>query len=152
MAGAGAVEGFAGPPGVQPDEVDRGGGVVFEAGFGQAEVAGAANAGDVGGLADGALDAGADLVALFPLAGGLFGAGVLDGFVEGRGCRDRRRPLREVGAHWGLAGQAWQVAAGNLTAILGVPCWVAACQLRAVAPWGQVTCWWSQSMANASSV
>ena len=63
VGGPGPVEGSAGPPGVQPDQVDRGGGgVVFETGLGQAEVAGAADAGDVGGLGDGALDPGADPV------------------------------------------------------------------------------------------
>ena len=51
---------------------------MFEAGFGQAEVAGAAYAGDVGGLADGAFDAGADLVPVLPVLGGLGGAAELD--------------------------------------------------------------------------
>jgi len=35
VGGAGPVEGRAGPPGVQPDQVDcGGGGVVFQPGFG----------------------------------------------------------------------------------------------------------------------
>src|SRR5262252_2993108 len=81
--GAGAVEGPAGPPGAEPDEVDRGrGGVVFEAGFGQAEVAGVADAGDVGGLGDGAFGASADGIAGFLLGGGLGGAGGGDRFVD----------------------------------------------------------------------
>jgi hypothetical protein len=51
VGGPGAVEGPAGPPGVQPDQVDRGsGGGVFEGDLGQAEVAGPADAGDVCGL------------------------------------------------------------------------------------------------------
>jgi hypothetical protein len=63
VGGPGPVQRLAGPPGVEPDEVDGGGcGVVFQAGFAQAEVAGAADAGDVGGLGDGALDPGADPV------------------------------------------------------------------------------------------
>src|ERR1700733_14424547 len=57
VGGPGPVEWFAGPPGVEPDEVDGGcGGVVLEADFGQAEVAGVADAGDVGGLVYGAHD------------------------------------------------------------------------------------------------
>src|SRR5580700_11499713 len=88
VGGAGPVEGPAGPPGVQPYQVDRcGGGVVFQAGLGQAEVAGAADAGDVGGLADGAFDSGADVVTVFPGAGGLPGAGLLESFVEVAGVQ-----------------------------------------------------------------
>src|SRR6266571_5494509 len=83
VGGPGPVEGPAGPPGVQPDQVDRGGGgVVLQPGSGQAEVAGAADAGDVGGLVDGAFYPGADVVAGFPLAGGLRGAGGGDGLVD----------------------------------------------------------------------
>ena len=70
---AGAVRGRAGPPGVEADKGD-GGGVVFQAGYGQAKVAGAADAGDVGGLGGGALDAAAGVVALLPGRGGLLGA------------------------------------------------------------------------------
>src|SRR5712675_200504 len=59
MGHPGPVQGLAGPPGVQPDQVDGGGcGVVFQTGLGQAEVAGVADAGDVGGLGDGALNPG----------------------------------------------------------------------------------------------
>ena len=83
VAGPGPVEGPAGPPGVQPDQVDCGrGGVVLQAGLVQAEVAGAADAGDVGGLAHGALYSGADVAAGFPLAGGLPGAGGGDGLMN----------------------------------------------------------------------
>src|SRR6185437_10121955 len=82
VGGAGPVEGLAGPPGVEADDVDGGGGdVVLEPGFGQAGVACGADAGDVGGLADGALDSGADLVAVFPFPGVLPGAGGGDGVV-----------------------------------------------------------------------
>src|SRR6185312_3910456 len=80
VGGAGAVQGLAGPPGVEPDQVDGGGcGVVFQAGSGQAEVAGAADAGDVGGLGDGAFDPGADPVPALPGVAGLLGAGGGDG-------------------------------------------------------------------------
>lgn len=49
--------------GVEADDVDGGGGVgVLEAGLGQAAVAGPAQAGDVEGLVDGALDPGAEAV------------------------------------------------------------------------------------------
>src|SRR6266568_2406289 len=74
VGGPGPVERPAGPPGVEPDQVDRGsGGDVLQPCPGQAEVAGAADAGDVGGLAHRALDSGADVVPGFPLAGGLPG-------------------------------------------------------------------------------
>jgi hypothetical protein len=54
----------AGPPGVEADEVDRGGGEdVFEVDFVHAGVAGAADPGDRDGLTDGAFDTGADAVA-----------------------------------------------------------------------------------------
>src|ERR1700756_4672779 len=83
VGGPGPVEGLAGPPGVEPDEVDGGGcGVVFQAGFGQAEVAGAADAGDVGGLGDGAFDPGADAVPVLPGVAGLPGAGGDDRLVD----------------------------------------------------------------------
>src|SRR6476661_10295539 len=76
VGGPGPVQRLAGPPGVEPDQVDRGGGgVVVQAGFVQAEVAGAADAGDVGGLGDGALDPGADAVPVLPGVAGLPGAG-----------------------------------------------------------------------------
>jgi hypothetical protein len=58
VAGAGVVEGLAVPPGVEADWVEGDGGVdVFEAGLGEAAIAGAAAAGDGYGLADGALNA-----------------------------------------------------------------------------------------------
>lgn len=59
--------------------MDGGGQGVFEAGLGLVLVAGA---GDVGGLAHGALDAGADPVAGGPFLGGLFCPGGLDGLVD----------------------------------------------------------------------
>src|SRR6185437_3816787 len=69
--------------GVEPDQVDGGGcGVVLQAGFVQAEVAGAADAGDVGGLGDGALHPGADPVPVLPGAAGLLGAGGGEGLVD----------------------------------------------------------------------
>src|SRR5437764_15174772 len=79
----GPVQGLAGPPGVEPDQVDRGGcGVVFQAGFVQAEVAGAADAGDVGGLGDGALHPRAYPVFPLPGVAGLLGAGGGEGLVD----------------------------------------------------------------------
>src|SRR6266849_333838 len=79
----GPVQGLAGVPGVEPDYVDGGRcGEVFQPGFVHAQVAGAADAGDVGRLMHGALDAGAGLVAVFPLPGVLPGAGGGDGLVD----------------------------------------------------------------------
>src|SRR2546426_9994090 len=76
VGGAGPVQGPAGPPGIEPDQVDGGGcGVVFQAGPGQAEGAGAAGAGGVGGPGDGGLPPGAGLGFLPPGGGGLLGAG-----------------------------------------------------------------------------
>jgi hypothetical protein len=72
-----------GPPGVEADEVDGGGGEgVFEFGFGTSGVAGVAYAGDGDGLVDGAFDSGAGAVGVFPGVGGLVGAGLLAGFVQ----------------------------------------------------------------------
>ena len=83
VGGPGPVQRLAGPPGVEPDQVDGGGcGVVFQAGFAQAEVAGAADAGDVGGLGDGALHPGADPVFPLPGVAGLLGAGGGEGLVD----------------------------------------------------------------------
>src|SRR6266513_1703043 len=79
----GPVQGLAGPPGVEPDQVDGGGcGVMLQAGFRQAEVAGAADAGDVGGLGDGALHPGADPVPAPPGIAGLPSAGGGEGLVN----------------------------------------------------------------------
>ena len=55
---------------------------MFQAGFIQADVAGGADAGDVGGLPHGALHAGADAVPLFPVLAGLPGLGGRDGLVD----------------------------------------------------------------------
>src|SRR6478752_6425779 len=83
VGGPGPVQRLAGPAGVEPDQVDGGGcGVVFQAGFVQAEVAGAADAGDVGGLGDGALHPGADPVFSLPVVAGLPGAGGGEGLVD----------------------------------------------------------------------
>ena len=57
---AGTSEWCAGPPGVEADEVDGGGGVgVFEVDFGLAGVSGSTDPGDGDHLMDGALDPGA---------------------------------------------------------------------------------------------
>lgn len=88
VGGPGPVEGFSGPPGVEADQVDRGGGgVVLQAGVVQSEVAGGADTGDVGDLAHGALGSGADVVPGFPVAGGLPGAGGGDGLVDLAGAQ-----------------------------------------------------------------
>src|SRR6266571_3331750 len=67
-----------------------------------------------------------------------------------RGRKDSWRPLRDELVHRCLTGQGWQVAAVNLTTIASVPRWLHGFQVALVAPWGQVTCWCSQSMVNAS--
>src|SRR5260370_4139936 len=72
---AGSAERGAVQPGIDADEVDGGGGQdVGEMGLGLATVGSAAQPGAADGLGDGALDAGADVVAGFPLCGLLLGA------------------------------------------------------------------------------
>src|SRR2546429_2008903 len=84
----GPVQGLAGVPGVEADAVDGGGsGEVLQAGFVQAGVAGAADAGDVGGLGHGALDAGPGPVAVLEFGGVLGGAGGQDGLVDLAGAQ-----------------------------------------------------------------
>jgi hypothetical protein len=68
---------------VETDEVDRGGSEgVFQGDFAQAGVSGLADAGDRGGLVDGAFDTGPGAVGLFPFVRLLFGAGVAESFVQ----------------------------------------------------------------------
>jgi hypothetical protein len=75
MGSAGALDRDAGPPCVEADQVEGDGGEdVFEVDFADSGVAGVADAGQVGGLADGAFNAGAVAVAVFPSLGGLFGS------------------------------------------------------------------------------
>src|SRR5689334_17392077 len=110
----GALHGATGPPGVEADQVDRGGGQgVFQACLGQAGVTGMADSGDMSGLGDGPLDAGADLVSVAPVVGGLLGAcggerlvdragvdGELPAVVAGRAgalVADRARPAGGAG-------------------------------------------------------
>src|SRR5580704_1331169 len=146
VGGPGPVQRLAGPPGVEPDEVDGGGcGVVFQAGFGQAEVAGAADAGDVGGLGDGAFHPGADPVFAPPGIAGLLGAGGGDGLVHRAGAEVERAAAAGRGGALGagragraggpgepgqddvgavdVAGRGPQAGAGALGAgdLLGVP-------------------------------
>jgi hypothetical protein len=86
VAGSGGVESGAGPPGVESDEVDRGGEQdVFQGDFGQAFVAGAASVAGLDGLSDGALDAGAGCVALPPGLGFLARGGDVAGLRVARG-------------------------------------------------------------------
>jgi hypothetical protein len=74
----GALQGRAGPPGVEADEVDGGGGEdVFEVDLADTCVAGAAEAGHGDGLADDGFDTGPGAVAGLPVVGGLFGPGGL---------------------------------------------------------------------------
>ena len=97
VAGSGAVEGVAVPVGVQPDQVERDRGVdVFEPGFGQPAVAGAADPGDRDGLADGSLD---------PCSAGVVGLPV-------------RGVLGGPGGELGVVDLAW--GHGELAAVLGV--------------------------------
>src|SRR6266508_3187360 len=87
VAGAGAVQGVAVPPGIQADQVEGDCGEhVLEVGLGQPAVAGVADAGDRDGLADGALDPGAEGVARLPGSGALRGAGGLEGVMEAAGA------------------------------------------------------------------
>lgn len=76
MTGPAPVEGMAVPPGVQADEVEGDGGLdMFEAGFRQSAVAGAADPGDGDALPDGAFDTGAEGVSGLPVLGVLLRAG-----------------------------------------------------------------------------
>ena len=63
MAGSGAVEGYVVEPGIQADEVERGGADnVLKVGFGQAAVTGVAGIGDRDTLTDGAFHPGTEPV------------------------------------------------------------------------------------------
>ncbi|SRR6266542_5798558 len=86
VAGAGAVQGVAVPPGVQADEVEGDRCVdVFEVGFGQAAVAGLAGAGDGDGLMDGAFDTGAEAILGLPAGAGAARCGPAGGPRAGGG-------------------------------------------------------------------
>src|ERR1700730_1538033 len=65
-----------------------------------------------------------------------------------RGRRDSWRPERAERVHRPLAGQAWQVAAGNLTTIASVPRWRHGLQLMLAAACGPVTCWACQAVGD----
>jgi arylsulfatase len=153
VGGPGPVQGFAGPPGVEADQVDGGGcDVVFQAGFGQAEVAGAADAGDVGGLGDGALDPGADLVPALPGVAGLAGAGGRDGFVDFAGAEAELAAGAGRGGALGAGRAGLAGGPGELGQDDGGAVVAGRVQEREVAPWGQVTCWWSQSMLELQPI
>ena len=154
VGGPGPVQRLAGPPGVEPDQVEGGGcGVVFQAGFRQAEVAGAADAGDVGGLSDGALHPGADAVPVPPGIAGLLSAG------GGEGLVDLAVPEAELAAGADRGGAPGPGRA-RLAGRLGEPGQDDVGPLAAgrgpreldTAPCRQVTCLASQSMANMSAV
>src|ERR1022692_3439140 len=69
-----------------------------------------------------------------------------------RGRRNSCRPVRDV-VHRALAGQARQAAVANRTTIACLfSCWTHGHHTMLVTPCGQVTCWRSQSMVNASAV
>src|SRR5215470_17408708 len=69
----------SGQPGVESDDVDRGGSHdVAQVGFGQSDVAGSADSGAADGLRDGPLDSGADGVTPFPLLGVLITASLIE--------------------------------------------------------------------------
>jgi len=143
-----AVQGMAGPVGVEADHVDRGGEVVLEPGFGQSEVAGAADSGDVGGLAHGALDAGAGGVAGFPLCGGLLGAGGGERFVQVAGRSVIWRRLRLV--HSWRAGQGMQALFGQDTTMASPSFFRHGVQELLAVPCGQVAWRASKSMEKAA--
>ena len=126
-------------------------GVVFQAGFRQAEVAGAADAGDVGGLGDGAVHPGADPVPAPPGVAGLPGAGRGDRLVDPAGTQaELAAGADRGGAPAGRAG--WQVPLANRTRMMLVPLLRAGVQELLTAPCGQVTCRAPQSMVNMSAV
>ena len=66
------VQGLAGPPGVQPNEVD-GSGIALQAGLRQADVTGPRMPVTWVALGDGALHRGADLVSALPSVADLLG-------------------------------------------------------------------------------
>lgn len=154
MAGPGAVERVTAAPGVETNQVqrDRGEGV-FEVCLGQAAVAGASHAGDRHGLVDGALDAGTGAVLGAPLLAGLFGAGLIEGFLLFAGL-EGKRAASGLGAgalvtDGTRTGHAWQVCLSNLTTIAGVPRWLAGLHQALVLPRGQTAWRLSQSMVKA---
>src|SRR5437763_8450969 len=113
VGGPGPVQGLAGVPGIDADAVDGGGGgEVFQAGFVQAEVAGAADAGDVGGLGDGAFCAGPGPVAVLECRGVLGGAGGQDGLVDVAGAQ-AQRPAAAGGGGALVPGRAGAAGAGG---------------------------------------
>ena len=152
MGRPGPVQRLAGPPGVEPDQVDGGGcGVVFQAGFAQAEVAGAADAGDVGGLGDGAFHPGADPV--FPLPGvpGLPGAGGGEGLVDLAVAEAELAAGADRGGAPGPGRAGGQLASANRAMMMLVPLLRAGVQELVTGPSGQVTCLLFQSMVNMAA-
>jgi hypothetical protein len=71
----------------------------------------------------------------------------------GRGRKPSWRPLRAAVVHWARAGQGRQVALANLARMVSAPCLSrAGVQELEMAPCGQVTCLFSQSMVNMAAV
>jgi len=151
VAGAGAVQGVAVPPGVQAEQVEGDGGVdVFEVGLVQAAVAGVAHAGDGDGLVDGGLDPGAQRVLGLPVLGVLLGAGVVEGLVDLAGPQGELAAAAAGGGALvtGRAGVA--DLGGDFTTTAWVPRWAAGLHDALACPCGQVTRWVSQSTVKAA--
>jgi hypothetical protein len=70
----------------------------------------------------------------------------------GRSLKPSWRPKRVPVVHWLRAGQGWQVLLGNRAKMMSVPLFRAGAQELEIAPWGQVTCWLSQSIVNMAVV
>ena len=151
VAGSGAVQSVPVPVGVEPDEVERDGGVdVFEPGLGQAAVAGAARPGDRDGLADGALDTGPPGVAGLPVRVFWVARAAACAWWISRGGTVSWRPyVGEVErVHCSRTGQPRQVPAANLITIASVPRWVTGFHQVEVWPCGHRARSVSKSMVN----
>src|SRR5574340_1656973 len=103
------------PVGVEADDVDGGGGEgVLETDLGQAAIAGPAEAGDVEGLVDGALDPGAQGVLGLPGLAGLLGPGTGQGLVEFPGAEAEHAGASRRGGALVLGRAGVAVGAGEL--------------------------------------
>ena len=114
MRDAGGAERGAVQPGIDADEVDGGSGQdAGEMGLGLAAVGRAAQPGAADGLGDGALDAGADVVAGFPLRGLLLGALPGEQFVLLAGQQGQAASPLAVGRRGAPGSQRARVAVGG---------------------------------------
>src|SRR5262249_40619607 len=73
----------------QTSSESSGHGVVFQASLGQSSVAGAAGVGDLDRLGDGGLRASSSGVLALPVGGGLFGSGLVQGFLDRSGTQSQ---------------------------------------------------------------